>query len=990
MIALSARNLGKNASHVSKHIFRESFEKTTGDAIFFDSTLTNVIAISGIKFKAPAVIEILKNKKISDYIDSVIKQKESLLLMFNGENKKLSLLLADDLGIRKLKMPAEVHKDIISILEKVSNWAGFINESGEHEVDLSSPSPGPHFNVNLLLGNRIGFPHALQTTPKSVVDKLGCGSFRSHADTQVLATRWDMRPEENGFPANRQFYIVENNLKIFYSADPNHNNILSAKCIHGRNHTKILYNTKCGLTIKRLIFILPQYENLPLATEVQRIEIINNSDRSRNLKLIYTGMFGNTKPMAQWEDVIYTNVIMQSRILQNKDGSILALGPDYYPEFAKGDQRFHSLIVHNNGYTSFANEFCMNYNEFVGTGSLNDPQSLHKLSNNLSRKGPGFFALATEITVEKNKSCFIDNFTGLVSDKANPSYNPEKIYISEISSLINKFSKSGEIEKAFNDNLSFLNQYSDFLQVKTSNPVFDNYFNKNLPFQILYQTFISRSFCQTQKGYREIGFREIQDLFASMYYFTAIGKANFIRELLTVWCSQIYEFGYANHNFFWVGKEPGYWSDDALWFIQAVYRYIILTGDTEFLKSEASIAGIQNKKRPIYETLKAILRYSAIISTGKHGLPLIDRADWNDCLKIDNDYIDGPTKEKQYRNQLLSENEVDKPLISDYSESVMNAFLLKLALDETMTMADQIGDSNYKKELNSLAETLSTNIQKHAWKGDYFARVLINRPNDGGYTYLGAMGDGFSSDPQIDGVFFLNSFSWSVLSNVASDDQIDKMLDVINKNLKTPYGLKLVSPSNLGPIATESATEHYFPGDRENGAVFKHACMMGTSAMFKAAKTAKNKALAKRLCDTAYQMVDIVMPYRTMESPFEICGNPRICTQYNNSETGENTGPLLSGTSTWLLLTLMEAFGIEYKKEGIIIDPILRSDETELQYTINTGKARYIVTISKTSEFSRLLDTKSTITLDGNKLSSNLIPVLCDGKDHNIEIIFKA
>ncbi len=50
----------------------------------------------------------------------------------------------------------------------------------------------------------------------------------SDADTQVLATRWDMRAEENGFPANRQFYIVENFKKIFYSADVNDNNVESA------------------------------------------------------------------------------------------------------------------------------------------------------------------------------------------------------------------------------------------------------------------------------------------------------------------------------------------------------------------------------------------------------------------------------------------------------------------------------------------------------------------------------------------------------------------------------------------------------------------------------------------------------------------------------------------------------------------------------------------------------------------------------------------
>ena len=96
----------------------------------------------------------------------------------------------------------------------------------------------------------------------------------------------------------------------------------------------------------------------------------------------------------------------------------------------------------------------------------------------------------------------------------------------------------------------------------------------------------------------------------------------------------IFEFGYAYHNFFWEGKEPGKWSDDALWFVQAVYRYISLTGDIKFLDEQVEVAGTKPvSKRPVYETIKALLRYSAQISVGKHGMPLLDNADWNELLE---------------------------------------------------------------------------------------------------------------------------------------------------------------------------------------------------------------------------------------------------------------------------------------------------------------------------------------------------------------------
>ena len=960
-------------------------EKEVIDAVFSSSSFSSVVAVSGLKFKAPAVIELFKNPEAAGILDQLADRGDSVLIRLKPDSIKVyRTRLSEPVAI---EVSEEVRNTLFAILKNADQWAGRLNNDGEHEIDLVAPSPGPHFHVNLLIGNRVGFPHALQTTPKSVVDRFGGGSFRSHAASQVLATRWDMRQEENGFPANRQFYIIENNIKIFYSADPSDMNIESAKCIHARNHTRLVYRTKCGLEIRRLIFILPQYNGLPLATEAQRIEIINHSEKERKLRIVYTGMFGNYNPMGQWEDVLYTNVIMQSRVIKNEDGSVLAVGPDYYPPYCKADQRFHVMMVRNGCNVSYPDEFCMNYNEFVGIGSLQNPQSLIRLSNNLYRKGPGFFALASEIGVTQGQTRVIDNFSGMVSDKTNPDYSYHESYLSEIKALTDMFSRPGELENAFERHMKFLNDYSSFMQLKSSNETMNTYFNRNLPFQVLYQTFVSRSFCQTQKGYRELGFREIQDIFASMYYFAAMGMTDFVKQLIKEWCSMVFEFGYAYHNFFWEGKEPGKWSDDPLWFIQAVYRYINLTGDIGFLDEECEIAGSKGKTRPVYDTIKAILHYTSGVSIGKHGLPLIDSADWNDCLKVDPDFIDGPTKEKHYKEQIAKSGNPDEPYESDYSESVMNAFLLKCALDEAAYLAGEKGDLVGKADFEKTSGILNANIHKHAWKEDFFARVLLNRYKDGKYAYLGAKGDGFSIDPEIDGVFFLNSFSWSILSNTADDGQISAMLDVMDKALKTPFGLKLVSPSDLGPITKISATDHYFPGDRENGAVFKHACMMATSALFTASKKVKDEKLAQRLSETAYWMVDIVAPFRTMESPFEICGNPRFCTQYNNSETGENVGPMLSGTSTWLILTLMNAYGVEYTRQGLLFEPILRTGEKALSYALNTGKALYEVTITKGEGFKRISD-GATVIFDGQKLKSNCVPIMTDGREHSVNIAF--
>ncbi|MBX4263348.1 GH36-type glycosyl hydrolase domain-containing protein [Clostridium estertheticum] len=987
MKELVERGTQQSAEEVLRKTFREKVgTNTIIDAIYYDSTYKKAVGVVNLPIKIPITLALFRDKEIAVLIENILKSNEFVLIKLSERVEPINLLISTKCEITEKLLSFDISNKINKIVQKITYGVGFINDEGEHEIDLLAPSPGPHFYTNLLLGNRVDFPHPLQTTPKSVVDKLGRGSFRSHAATQVLATRWDMIQEENGFPANRQFYLLEDNKLIFYSANIIDKNIESGKCIHSQNQTKIIYKTKCGLLIERLIFLLPHEVDMPIAVEAQQIIIRNNTNRSRDIKIVYTGMFGAVAPGALMEDVLYSNIIMQAKILTDDEGSIMAITSDYYPLYAKGDYRFHTMISHNENVATLPKEFCTNYSEFVGSGSLERPEGVFRLSNNLNRKGPGFFAISSKLLIAPYAKTTVDNFTGLVSSKINDSYNEDTFKV-EVKNLINKYSDEKEIQIALNKNKAFLNAYGGYLQINSGNIQFDNYVNKNLPFQVLYQTFVSRSFDQTQKGYREIGFREIQDIYASMYYFIGMGEQELVKSLIKEWAEKVFEFGYAYHNFFWIGKEPGKWSDDALWLIQAVYRYINLTCDTSFLNEQCKVGGNSLiKTRSLYGTMKAIIKYSGEISIGKHGLPLLDFADWNDCLKLDEDFINGVEKEKRYKEQISRTCKVGQPFESDYSESVMNGFLLKLAMDEMLEMAKISEDTEYSNELKVLSSKLYNNLQKHAWKEDFFARVLFNRYKNHEYTYLGAKGDKLSDDANKEGTYFLNSFNWSILSDCATEEQIEIMLLSIEKHLKTPYGIKLISPMDLEKIAKGTATGEYFPGDRENGGIFKHATMMATSAMFKAAKKVKNVELARKLTSTAYWMIDLVLPYNTMNKPFETCGNPRFCTQYNNSDTGENVGPTLSGTSTWLTLSLIDAFGIENLAKGIKINPILMEKQKNLNLLINTGKAKYNIEISKPEGFFRMNDSTYLVKVDGMEIEGNIIDNFSDGEEHNVKI----
>ena len=238
----------------------------TVDAQYVDSREESVIGVAGLPFQAPAVAHLLADSGLFDFLSRYWSTSSSVLVRVAPKGPRVYQWNGCISPVADV--PGQIVSRLREMLASVGQWAGQLDERGQHVIDLRSPAPGPHFFVNLLLGDRLS-PEAtrpLQSTPKSVVDHLGRGSFRSHAATQVLATRWDMRPEENGFPANRQFYLVDRGQQIFYSGDPYDSNVASASTVHGVNRTTITYTTRCGLEITRILFLLPYRNGEPLAT----------------------------------------------------------------------------------------------------------------------------------------------------------------------------------------------------------------------------------------------------------------------------------------------------------------------------------------------------------------------------------------------------------------------------------------------------------------------------------------------------------------------------------------------------------------------------------------------------------------------------------------------------------------------------------------------------------------------------------------------------
>ncbi|MBQ2509513.1 MAG: hypothetical protein II529_01690, partial [Erysipelotrichaceae bacterium] len=460
-----------------------------------------IFGVTGLPFPAPVCATLLTDETICGTVSAFAKKNVSILIAKDGDGLKafceekgqVKEITESDEGMKLLS-------DAKPIIEYATEWGGKLDEGGELICDLASPAPGPHYYTNLLIGNRIGFDHPLQSTPKSAIDRIGGGCFRSHADTQVLATRWDYLPEQNGFPANRQFYLVENGNVIFYSGSAKQDSVEKAVCRHAQNRTVIEYTLKDGLKVRRTIFILPQQDKLPVAVEAQLIEIGNKGGSDRDLRIVYTGMFGTQEVHALREDVIFSTVVAQSEVFYGDNDEIKAISFNPNPKWTKGNIRFNTLMVHEGDKVVFPDQFCARYADFVGAGTLEKPQFAAVLSNAHSRKGPGFFAVSAPFTAKAGSKVQVDNFTCLSSDCVNENYKEDITMQEELEALIARFTDASALPACLDQVISFTKKYASYMKINHADKNFEAYVNNNLPFQVFYQTFVSRSLDWTQKG----------------------------------------------------------------------------------------------------------------------------------------------------------------------------------------------------------------------------------------------------------------------------------------------------------------------------------------------------------------------------------------------------------------------------------------------------------------------------------------------------------
>jgi len=638
------------------------------------------------------------------------------------------------------------------------------------------------------------------------------------------------------------------------------------ECHVGLGYTQII-SEMYGIRTEVTIFV-PTGDSV----EVRDIKITNISDQPLEIDTIPTLEYTHPDALKQFTNADWIPQTMQSNAVQDGEYKVLIQYPFMFRD------------IKINYFTSNlpASSFETDRKKFLGDheyGTWANPISLQEeeLCNTQALRGDNIAALMHHLGMLQ---------PGQTKRLITQLGQEAKLEDAKLS--IEKYRDPQSVENALAEMKMYWDSYLDVLQVNTPDAAFNSTVNIHNPHQCHTTRQWSRylSYYQLGLGARGIGMRDSsQDLLGVMANNPQDAK-DFLRTLL----SFQKQGGSALHQFNPLTLEgnvgdsaemedrPHYYSDDHLWSVLCVTAYIKETGDTAFLDEvipyyEKDKEGKPVQSGPVLDHVKRALRFTRN-DTGKHGLPLLGFADWNDTVNL-------PTG----------------------AESFFTANLYGWALREFIALLDYLSQS--ADDYRAAYEEMKARIEEHGWDGQWFIR------------YFDEAGNPLGSSKNTYGQIYLNGQSWPVISGFATPEHARRAMQSVYEKLNTKYGIKLSAPGFNGFDPKYGGVTTYPPGAKENGGIFLHP---NPWAMI--AETILGDG------DGAFEYYSQINPASKNDSIdlYEI--EPYVYAQNilgdEHPQFGLGRNSWLSGTASWCYQAATQwILGIRAEYNGLRIDPCI-------------------------------------------------------------------
>ena len=768
------------------------------------------------------------------------------------------------------------------------------------------------------------------------------GGYSFYKDARlrrITRYRYNNVPLDMG---GRYFYINEGGDCWSHSWSPVKKDLDFYECRHGLGYTTIT-GERNGLSVSQTAFVPLKYNG-----EVNKITVKNNSDAKKNFKLFSFVEFCLWNAQDDSTNFQRTFSLAEMEI----EGSTIYHKTEYRER--RNHYAFFSVNAPICGFDTDRDTFIGMYNGFDNPQCVLDGKSANSVASGWSPIASHCLDITLEAGEEKS-FVFILGYVENDNDKkwdALDVINKDKAH-----AMIDALSTVEAVDKAFEENKKYWNDLLSVYHVESSDDKLNRMVNIWNQYQCMVTFNMSRSTSYFESGIgRGMGFRDSnQDLLGFVHQIPERAR----ERILDIAATQ-FKDGSAYHQYQPLTKKGnneigGGFNDDPLWLICGVSAYLRETGDYGILDEMVPYDCSETEKGTLLEHLAASFYYT-VNNLGPHNLPLIGRADWNDCLNL-NCFSTEPSEPFQTCSNREGRT----------AESVFIAGLFVYAGHDYVKLLKKLGKEDEAQKAQAEIDKVYQATITAGYDGEWFLRA---------YDFFG---NKVGSEECEEGKIFIEPQGMCVMAGIGVREGLAlKALDSVKERLETKYGIVLQQPAystyhlELGEISS------YPPGYKENAGIFCHNnpwVIIGETVLGRGDRAFD---LYKKIAPAYLEEISDI--HRTEPYVYSQMVAGRDAVRF-----GEAKNSWLTGTASWNFVTISQSIlGIIPDFDGLKVEPCIPAEWDGYTVTRGFRNAQYNIEILNPDHVCKGV---KSVEVDGNVIEGNVIPAFGDGKTHTVKVV---
>ena len=806
---------------------------------------------------------------------------------------------------------------------------GVFNDAAREYVIETPKTPLPWINY---LGSRDFFRLISNTA----------GGYCFYKDAKLLRlTRY--RYNENPLDINGHYFYVKDGASVWTPGwQPVRAELNRFRCRHGLGYT-ILESAKDGLAATQETFV-PVDDNC----ELTRVTLTNESDTVKQIDLF-----------SAIEFCLWNALDDMSNFQRNYSiGEVEVEGSRIYHKSEYRERRNHYAVFSVNapvdGFDTDRNAFCGAYKSFSDPEAVFSGESKNSIAHGWQPIGSHHIRLTLAPGESKRYIFVLGYCENLVEEKF---IAPNVINKAPADLLLEKYQTDAQFDAAFAALKAHWEGLLSRFSVKTGDEKLDRMVNIWNQYQCMVTFNMSRSASYFESGLgRGMGFRDsCQDLLGFVHLIPERAR----ERILDIAATQFPD-GSAYHQYQPLTKRGNAdvgtgFNDDPLWLIAGTAAYLRETGDFSILDEIVDFDNDPALAQPLMEHLRRSFQYT-VTHKGPHALPLIGRADWNDCLNL-NCFSTEPGESFQ----TFGPNE------GPVAESVFIAGMFVKYGKEYAELCDYLNLSDEAASVRSEVAEMTRAVLDAGWDGEWFRRAYD--------AYSNPVGSKLCEEGQI----FIEPQGMCVMAGIGIEEGLaEHALQSVKERLDSKYGIVLQQPAYTRYHVELGEISSYPPGYKENAGIFCHNNPWISCAETVLGHGDRAFEVYTRTCP-AY--VEDISEIRHTE-PYVYC---QMVAGVDAPTFGEGKNSWLTGTAAWTFMNVSQyILGIRPTLSGLAIDPCLPSSIKGFQCERIFRGVKYYISVEKPEGVSKGV---RSIIVDGQPIEGNVIPFEDNLSERNVSVV---